>query len=79
MIDDILNLAEMPIAELPPLALEKAGLSLLDWMVCGWAGRDEPLAEKLRALAAREAGTEVATLIGGGKAPTRMAAEWPRW
>lgn len=74
LMEDILDLAQMPSRELPAGAMEKAKLSLLDWMVCGWAGKDEPLAEKLRALAIQEAGTEVATVIGGGRAPARMAA-----
>ncbi len=52
----------------------KARLSLLDWMVCGIAGKDEPLARKLRQFAEDEGGTAVASVIGGAKAPARMAA-----
>lgn len=74
LIEDILDLAQMPASALPDAVRVKAQLSLLDWMVCGWAGKNEPLAEKLRTLAAHEAGSEIATLIGAGKAPARMAA-----
>lgn len=74
LMEDILNLAQMQSRELPISAMEKANLSLLDWIVCGWAGKDEPLAEKLRALAIQEAGSKIATIIGAGKAPARMAA-----
>ena len=73
-VDDIVDLVHLPSDRLPAPALAMARLSLLDWMVCGWAGRDEPLAGKLRQLAAREAGTPAATLIGSGRAPARMAA-----
>ena len=51
-----------------------ARLSLIDWMAVGIAGKREPVADVLRALAAAEAGAEQATLIGGGRAPMRMAA-----
>ena len=56
LMNDILDLAQMPGDQIPQGAREKGMLSLLDWMVCGWAGRDEPLAHKLRDLALREAG-----------------------
>lgn len=74
LMEDILDLALTPSCKLPKTAIEKANLSLLDWMVCGWAGKDEPLAQKLRTLALDEAGSQVATVIGAGKAPARMAA-----
>ena len=74
LIEDILDIAQTPSEALPTSARGKAKLSLMDWMVCGWAGRDEPLAHSLRKLAIREAGAPTATLIGGGKAPARMAA-----
>lgn len=73
-VDDIINLVHLPSASLPASAMNLARLSLLDWMVCGWAGRDEPLARKLRDLAVHEAGSPAATIIGSGKAPARMAA-----
>ena len=38
LIDDLIELSQMISKELPESALEKARLSLLDWMVCGWAG-----------------------------------------
>ncbi len=74
LIDEVLELSRFRSEDLPASAMRKARLSLMDWMVCGWAGRDEPLAHKLRKLAAREAGVEAAHLVGGGMAPARMAA-----
>jgi 2-methylcitrate dehydratase PrpD len=74
LMNDILDLAQIPGDQVPQGAREKGLLSLLDWMVCGWAGRDEPLAHKLRDLALRETGTETAHMISGGRVPPRMAA-----
>ncbi|MDQ2088764.1 MmgE/PrpD family protein [Marimonas arenosa] len=51
-----------------------AQLSLIDWMAVGIAGAGEPVADVLRTFAAEEGGAEQATLIGGGRAPARMAA-----
>jgi 2-methylcitrate dehydratase PrpD len=51
-----------------------ARLSLLDWMTCGIAGRNEPLALKLRQLSEMEGGTGHSTIIEGSRAPARMAA-----
>ena len=74
LIDDLIELSQMIAKELPESALEKARLSLLDWMVCGWAGKNEPLAGKLRQLADQELGVGQSSIIGGGKGPARMAA-----
>lgn len=74
LIDAVLDLAERPMQDLPPVARQMARLSLQDWMVCGLAGVDEPLAHKLRAFAAEEGGRPVASVIGGGRVPPRMAA-----
>jgi len=74
LMDQLLDLACMPEADLPEPALTLARFSLLDWMACGLAGRGEPLAEKLRNLALSEGGRPVATVIGGEAAPARMAA-----
>lgn len=73
-IDDLIGLSGLRGGELPPAALTLARLSLLDWMTCGIAGRDEPVAQHLRALAEEEGGTGVASLFGGARAPARMAA-----
>lgn len=74
LIDDIISLAHLESASLPDPAVQMARLSLADWLVCGWAGQDEPLAVKLRELAEKEQGASIATVIGAGKAPPRMAA-----
>ena len=74
LIDEVIELAGLPAAALPDPALSLARLSLLDWMACGLAGAGEPVAETLRRLAEDEAGRGVASVIGGGRAPARMAA-----
>ena len=74
LMEQLLDLADIPVADLPARALTLARFSLLDWMACGLAGRREPLAEKLRALAEAEGGRPVASVIGGAGAPARMAA-----
>lgn len=73
-VDHLISLSRTPAADLPSGALQLARLSLLDWMACGLAGVDEPLAGILRALAEAEGGTEQASLFGAGRAPARMAA-----
>ncbi|MCH1484079.1 MAG: MmgE/PrpD family protein, partial [Alphaproteobacteria bacterium] len=59
---------------IPSRAVLFARLSLFDWMTCGIAGRDEPLAVKLRQLAKMEGGTGHSSIIAGSLAPARMAA-----
>ncbi|OUS34872.1 2-methylcitrate dehydratase [Rhodobacterales bacterium 56_14_T64] len=49
-------------------------LSALDWLACGLAGIDEPVAKILRSMAAAEAGVQSACMFGGGAGPPRMAA-----
>ncbi|MDU8929694.1 MmgE/PrpD family protein [Alisedimentitalea sp. MJ-SS2] len=51
-----------------------ARLSLIDWMAVAIAGKSEPVAAVMRAFAGEEGGTGQAGLIGGGRAPMRMAA-----
>ena len=70
----LLDLALLPAAEVPHGARAYARLSLFDWMVCGRAGRHEPLAGILRAMASEEGGTALASMIGGGLVPARAAA-----
>ncbi|MEQ3709092.1 MAG: MmgE/PrpD family protein [Tateyamaria sp.] len=72
--DELLDLAAMPVEAFSAKASTLVRFSLLDWMVCGLAGRREPLAEKMRALASAEGGRPVASIIGGTAAPARMAA-----
>lgn len=74
LIEQVLDLAFRPRAELPVTALQMARLSLQDWVVCGLAGIEEPLAGKLRAFALAEGGQPVASVFGGGAVPARMAA-----
>lgn len=70
----IIDIALRPATRVPEPALGFARLSLLDWMTCGFAGTGEPLAVKLRQLAAGEGGQPVAAIFGGSHAPPRMAA-----
>lgn len=49
-------------------------LSLLDWLACGIAGQDEPVAVATRALISDEGGEGQATLFGGARAPARAVA-----
>lgn len=72
--DRLIELALLSPDTLPEEAGHFARLSLLDWIVCGLAGTDEPLARKLRTLRDQEGGAGVASVFGGGKAPPRMAA-----
>ena len=72
--DDIIDIAMRPADQVPDLPLDFAKLSLLDWMTCGVAGTGEPLAVKLRQLAAGEGGQLLATVLGGMRVPPRMAA-----
>ena len=72
--DDIIDIAMRPADQVPDLPLDFAKLSLLDWMTCGVAGTGEPLAVKLRQLAAGEGGQPLATVLGGMRVPPRMAA-----
>ena len=73
-IEDVIGLARLPASALPAAALTLARFSLRDWMACALAGAGEPLAEKLRRLAAAEGGQGSATLVAGARAPARMAA-----
>lgn len=70
----VLDLAALPVAAIPASARTVARLSLFDWMVCGRAGRGEPLATILRDFTAAEGGTPAASVIGGGQLPARAAA-----
>ena len=72
--DKLVDLGQTPSVDLPPRAAALARFSLLDWVVCGRKGIDEPLAGKLRKLAKREGGTPSASTFGGDRAPARMAA-----
>jgi 2-methylcitrate dehydratase PrpD len=72
--DAIIEIAMRPTHLVPNLPFNFAKLSLFDWMTCGIAGINEPLAVKLRQLAAGEGGQPVASVLGGMRAPPRLAA-----
>lgn len=74
LIKNLASLSMLPASQLSASALGLARLSLLDWLGCGLAGRSEPVAQKLRALAEAERGVPAASLFGGGQVPARMAA-----
>ena len=74
LIEHIIDLSALPAERLSRPALGLAHFSLLDWMACGIAGIDEPVAVKLRALAASEGGRGQSSITGADAAPARMAA-----
>lgn len=74
LLDELLDLATTPRDAISDRAWSLARFSLLDWMACGLAGREEPLARKLRKFAQSEGGVHAASLMGGDKVPARMAA-----
>jgi 2-methylcitrate dehydratase PrpD len=69
-------LAQFALAADPaPEAQKIMQLSLLDWIAVARAGREEPVAQAVRALAREEGGAQVANLLGDAlKVPPRMAA-----
>lgn len=73
-VDDLIAFSAQPSADLPVSAVQLAKLSLLDWLVCGRAGVEEPVAQKLRAFGVSEGGFQTASTFGGSKMPPRMAA-----
>ena len=74
LLEQILDLAAMPAGDIPASARNMARFSLFDWLVCGRAGVDEPLAVILRDYIGAEGGLPVASVFGGMKAPARAAA-----
>ena len=70
----ILDLAATPVATIPASARAMARFSLFDWLVCGRAGVNEPLAVILRAYVRAEGGVPVAAMFGGPRVPARAAA-----
>ncbi len=71
LIDDILNAS---CARPTPQARDILHLSLLDWLACGMAGANEPVAQAVRGLVEDEGGTPQAGFFGGGRGPARAAA-----
>ena len=69
-------LAQFSLLESPDQsALSVLQLSLLDWLTVAIAGKQEPVAGSVRALAVEEAGKEQSSLVGSPlKVPARMAA-----
>lgn len=72
--EHVLDLAALSPAAIPAEARRFACFSLYDWMVCGVAGVDEPLAAILRGAMVEEGGTPVASVLGGAALPARAAA-----
>jgi 2-methylcitrate dehydratase PrpD len=72
--EHVLGLAALSPAAIPAEARRFACFSLYDWMVCGVAGVDEPLAAILRGAMVEEGGTPVASVLGGAALPARAAA-----
>lgn len=75
----LIELSTLAYDNLPEDALMLARASLFDWLICGRAGRSEPVAQKLRQYAQQEEGSETEAQIGcslfGGTATTpRVAA-----
>jgi len=70
----LLDLGAMPPGTLSQEALRMARLSFFDWMVCGLAGRDQPVARILREKVIGEQAAPQACLFGGGAAAARGAA-----
>ncbi|WP_372836722.1 MmgE/PrpD family protein, partial [Puniceibacterium confluentis] len=61
--------------DIPQEVMAVMRLSLLDWIVVGCAGRDEPVAASVRALARDEGGAAQAHALGmAQRVPARMAA-----
>ncbi|WP_420415504.1 MmgE/PrpD family protein [Roseibium sp.] len=73
-IDDLIAFSKIAPGEISDTALRLARFSLLDWLVCGRAGAEEPVSQKLREFAAREGGIEAASTFQGQKLPARTAA-----
>lgn len=74
LIEQVIDLAQMPAAALPEAALALARLSLFDWLVCLRAGVNEPLGVILRNMVAAEGGRAEASVAAGARAPARAAA-----
>lgn len=70
------TLAAFAAADIKPteLASKIACLSALDWLTCGFAGRNEPVAQIIRRQALADGGHEHSCLFGGGLVPARAAA-----
>lgn len=70
----LLALAALRPGDIPAVARQMARFSLYDWMVCGLAGVEEPLARILRDVVGAEGGHPVASVFGGNAVPARAAA-----
>lgn len=74
LLETVLDLAARDPRTIPAQAREMARLSLYDWILCGLAGKDEPVAAYIHRLAESEGGVKLASAISGGLFPPRMAA-----
>ncbi|CUH63549.1 MmgE/PrpD family protein [Thalassovita gelatinovora] len=74
VMDQILDLSEMPGSDITEEVRRLAYASLFDWLACGRAGIGEPVATKLRSFADHEARSGTSSVFGGVQVPARMAA-----
>ena len=76
--EELIAMAARSADIIPSRAALFARLSLLDWMTCGIAGWNEPLALKLRQLSEMEGGTGHSTIIGGSTYQSvSIRLHWP--
>lgn len=74
-LDFLVALASLPYEQLPAKPLRLARQSLFDWLICGLAGKNEPVAQIIRTYAEAESGPlACASLFGGDMASPRLAA-----
>ncbi|EAQ03569.1 MmgE/PrpD family protein [Pseudooceanicola batsensis HTCC2597] len=66
--------AAAPDPRIPDATARILRLSMLDWIACGCAGTDEPVARITRDMVMEEGGAAQASLFGGGRVPARAAA-----
>lgn len=74
ILDLLLDLADLPSDRVPGHSRSMARLSLFDWMACGLAAVNEPVARGLRGYLSAEGGRAVASVMGGRQLPARAAA-----
>ena len=68
------KIAEFTKATVPQEIVDIIRICALDWIACGLAGRNEPVARFLRQKGLDEGGEETAGIFGGGKLPAARAA-----
>ena len=74
MVAQLIRLSLLSQDDLPEDALLFARASLLDWLICGRAGRTEPVANKLRQYAQSDTPSGCSSVFGGTSTSPRLAA-----